>query len=381
MIQGQVIVQLVAAAAGGFVLAELASRAWIRSRREYFVWRPLERMRMRIDREALPMLEPETRFDVNAYGERGDPLPSDREGLYRVLVAGGSAAEGYFLDQSSSWPAVLQERLSRPEALARLGAKRVHVGSIARSLVPCEAIAKMLELSLPRYEKLDLVLFMVGASDIVHWLERRCPPELREGEVPLHEMFDEHAEVEFGWTPSTLGMRKVASRIHRRIGRAPKVRERAGAKLVELRRRRREALEWLDSVPDPKPMLARFERHLREAIRAALGSGARVIVVRQPWFEKDFSPEEEALMWNFCVGRPYVEPTTTYYTHRVVGELMRKVDATAARVADELHVEHLDLMPRLSRDLGTYYDYLHFTPRGARDVAEHVAAAVLSGPR
>ena len=37
------IVQLVAAAAGGFVLAELASRAWIRSRREYFVWRPFER--------------------------------------------------------------------------------------------------------------------------------------------------------------------------------------------------------------------------------------------------------------------------------------------------------------------------------------------------
>ena len=169
----QLVVGTLAVAAGAFVAAELAARAWIRSRREYFVWRPWERTLMRLDRDALGMLEPRTRFEVNAYGERGDALPREREGLYRVLVAGGSAAEGYFLDQSSAWHAVLQELLSRPAALARLGSKRVHVGSIARSLVPCEAIAKMLALSLPRYEKLDLVLFMVGASDVVHWLERR----------------------------------------------------------------------------------------------------------------------------------------------------------------------------------------------------------------
>ncbi len=373
-----VIAGALAGCAAAFVLAELVARFRLRSKFEYFVWRPWERTRMEIDAASLPMLERSTRFEINADGERGAALPADRRGLYRVLVAGGSAAEGYFLDQSSSWPGVLQARLNESQSLRELGAARVHVGNIARSLVPCEAIAHMLERVLPRYEKLDLVLFMVGASDVVAWLEQRCPAELTEGTIPLADIFDEHPEHRFGWRLHELALRQVASRLNRRLRAPEKLRRRAGAKLIELRKRRHDAREWIDRTPDARPMLARFEKYLKRLIAAAQAKGARVIVVRQPWFAKEFDAAEEGLMWNFCVGRPYVEPTTTYYTHRVVDELMRQVDACAARVADELGAEQLDLMPRLERSLATYYDYLHFTPTGARAVADEVTRAVLS---
>ena len=51
-----------------------------------------------------------------------------------------------------------------------------------------------------------------------------------------------------------------------------------------------------------------------------------MVVVRQPWFEKDFTPEEAARLWNFGKGRPYEGDLDTYYTHRVVNALMRAVD-------------------------------------------------------
>ncbi|MCC7013832.1 MAG: hypothetical protein IT454_14845 [Planctomycetes bacterium] len=368
-----------AAAAAALVVAELAARAWIRARGAYYVWRPHERTHMELDRAALPTLEPVVRFEINAEGERGDALPSNRVGLYRVLVAGGSAAEGYMLDQPSTWPGQLQARLNQPDALARLNARRVHVGNIARSLVPCEAIATMLRRVLPRYAELDLVLLMVGASDVVDWIEQRCPSTPRSKSVSNDYIFDEHCEKPFGWSREHLALRRIASGWSRRLGRVER-RKRTGAKLIELRERRRNALEWITSVPDPEPMLARFETYLEELIQAARGKGARVIVVRQPWFEKRFTPEEEALMWNFCVGRPYVEKTSSYYTHEIVCRLMQAVDARAVRVAERCGVEQLDLMPRLERSLATYYDFLHFTPQGARDVAREVAARVLERP-
>ena len=59
---------------------------------------------------------------------------------------------------------------------------------------------------------------------------------------------------------------------------------------------------------------------------------------------------------------------------------MALLDARAARIAKELDVEQLDLMPILERSLNTYYDWLHLSPGGARAVAAAVAAAVLRQP-
>jgi lysophospholipase L1-like esterase len=139
------------------------------------------------------------------------------------------------------------------------------------------------------------------------------------------------------------------------------------------------AKEILDEVPDTTPLLEYFQTFFRKMVQRAAGRAQRVIVVRQPWFDKEHTPEEKAVLWNFGVGRPYVEEVTTYYSHRVVSELMRAVDEVAVRVAAECGVEQLDLMPVLDRSLETYYDFLHFTPEGARVVGETVAAKILEG--
>lgn len=361
------------------VAIELAARAWLARFGKYHVWPPYARTRMEIDRETLPSLGPVAHFEINQEGERGAMAPADWSRTYRVLVAGGSVAECYFLDQPSSWPEVIRRILNQPENLARLGAERAHVGNISRSLVACEHIDLILQRVLPRYERLDAVLFMVGASDLVHWLEKRTPAVIEDEPIPPGRLFARHPEGPFGWGPKTLALRRIASHWNKRLRRPIDVRTRAGKSLAEARRMRQRAREILTETPDPALMLDHFEKYLREMITRARAKAKRVIVVRQPWFEKPFTPEEEKLMWSFGAGRPYSEVVTVYYAHAAAWRLMKLVDERAARVAREMGVEELDLMPLLPRNLEIYYDELHHTPKGCELVGAAVAAKIL-GP-
>ena len=136
----------------------------------------------------------------------------------------------------------------------------------------------------------------------------------------------------------------------------------------------------LDEVPDPTPMLEYFEMHFRALVARARAKAERVIVVRQPWFEKEHTPEEEQRMWIFGQGLPFRGERTIYYSHRVGWDLMRRIDERCRRVVTDLGVEEVDLMPVLERNLVVYYDDMHHTPRGNEQVARVVAAAILRQP-
>ena len=155
-----------AVAAGLGIAAEIAARALLPRFGRYYVWAPGARVRLEIERSSLPSLDPVATHAINSDGERGDEPPS-AEGTYRVLVVGGSAAECYYLDQRQQWSMVLQDALSRPENLARLRARHVHVGNIARSLVTTRHVDRILERTLDRYARIDAIVFLVGASDAV----------------------------------------------------------------------------------------------------------------------------------------------------------------------------------------------------------------------
>jgi len=56
---------------------------------------------------------------------------------------------------------------------------------------------------------------------------------------------------------------------------------------------------------------------------------------------------------------------------------MDLVNVRAARVADELEIEQLDLPSIVKPSLENYYDWLHLTPPGAQLIARVVAASIL----
>lgn len=368
------------AAAALLVLApvgvELACRRWVRRHSRYHVWAPGLRLELRQDSRVFPEVEPRVRFEVNADGERGGAVPANRDGLLRVLVAGGSSAECLALDQATSWAGTLERLLGSPERLRALGARRVHVGSIARSGIGSRQLDLILERILPQYDHLDAIVIMVGASDILRWLEEDAPPRLGAEPEP-DDVFSCHPGQRFGWAPGRSAARELTRRLHRAWLHPLEVRENFGSWLVDARRMRAEAPEMRREAPDASVVIASFDRHFRRTLVRARQHARRVLIVRQPWFDREARPEEEARFWHGGVGRAWKQKITVFYSHEVLRRLMTQLDARAAAIGDELGVPHLDLRPILAPKLDHYYDTFHYTPRGAGVVAEAVAGALV----
>ncbi len=362
-------------AAAASLLAEVACRWWVRHRSGYYVWPPGKRLEVRLDREVFPDGERSVRFDVNADGERGGDVPNP-DGLYRILATGGSATECYALDQATSWPGALEVLLRAPDKLHALGARRVHVGNIGRSYIGSAELDFVLERVLPQYRRLDAIVIMVGAADVVQWLEDGAPPSLPPVHIPAGKIFSRHPEQRFGWKPSQWALIEVGRRLRRSLLRPQEVEERAGAWYATARRMRAEAKEMRTTVPDPAVMVDRFEHYFRRVLNRAKGHAERVIVARQPWFEKDYTAAEAAHFWHAGLGKAWQGPITVYYGLEVVNRLMGLVDSRAAAVAVECGVEQVDLQSLVTPGLQHYYDHTHFTPAGAAVVAEALVAAL-----
>jgi len=352
----------------GFVLAELVARTLLRRCGGYFPLVPFQRQCFELDREALPMLEPVVHWHVNADGERGGAVPP---GAARVLLAGGSCVESYYLDQPSSVAGRLEVALA-----GHFGARPVHVGSVARSRISCELIRTMLQKSLPRYARLDCVVLMVGAGDLVRWFELGAPTAAWDDPAELSHLFGQHPEGPFGWRPGQLAFRALVARAARRFSPREESRMRVGKRLAELRVRRAASEPKLDTIADPSLMLERFGTQLGLLIDDLKRVADIVVVARQPWFDKELTPAEEAWMWNFGQGEIYATEVAGYYTHRLVRELMGKVAERAGEVARAHGALDVDVPRALEPGLANYYDFLHFTPLGAERVAAEVARAL-----
>ena len=362
------------------VIAEIGSRWWIRRRSRYHVWPPGMRYETRQDPEVFPEVEPRVRFDINTDGERGGDVRGDEDGLYRILVAGGSSVECYALDQPTSWPGALERLLNEPDSLDVLQARRVHVGNIGHSGVGAADLDCILERVLPQYRRLDLIIIMVGASTVYHWLEDGAPPSQPPSVVPELALFSCHPGRPFTWTLRGCALIEVARRLRRVWLHPVEVKEHAGAWLVAGRKMRAQAKELRTTVPDPTLVLDHFEHHFRRLLRRARARADSVLVVRQPWFEKDYTPGEAARFWHGGVGKPWKETVSVYFSLDVVNRLLGLVDARAIQVADAVGVDHMNLRTLLSQGLHHYYDHDHFTPDGAAVVARAVATGLLERP-
>lgn len=364
-------------AAASVVGAELLARLALREGGLYYRYRPYVRRRLIIDRTALPALDAVSYVEINRDGERGGPPPRKGERAYRGLVIGGSAAECYYLDQQQSWGAVVERILGQPEHLSALGVDRIHIGNIARAILPCHELHQLLSRILPRYERLDTILIMVGASDVVSWLEAKMPATLPEGEVPAGNIFEQHPDGPFSFAPQRSALWQIASTQRRRFLRPLTISPGSGDWLHRVRKMRASASKMIDEPADPAPMLDRFEKWLRAIVALCAGKARRVVLVRQPWLGDTGSPAVEKLFWNFGLGRPYKEDVDVYCTPRLASHLMALTDARTARVAADLGVDQIDLLPLLERSERTYYDFLHLTPAGAEAVGRVVAERLL----
>jgi hypothetical protein len=367
-----------AAAAAGIVAAELIARWWLRHRQVYYIWPPSHRKIVRPDREAFPAAEAVAHFDVNSDGQRGDELPPTDLPAYRILVAGGSAAECMYLDQWTAWPGAMERLLDRPESRAALGVARVHVASIGKSDVDTQALDRALRRILPGCPRLDAIVILVGASNVLRWLAAGAPADGPPPALAEMELFDWQPNGPFSLHPKRTAMAELARRLRLRL-RQVEQRPRAGKFMTRTRAMRKQAMPLCHTVPDPSPILAAFDASLRSALLTAMRHSDLVILARQPWLDKArFTPEEESQFWHGALGDVFAGgEVKKFCSAELIAKLMSQIDQRAIRVAEGLGVEHIDLRAVLEPSLCNYYDQFHFTPAGSAKVAEAVATVLL----
>jgi hypothetical protein len=363
------------------IVSEVAARFFM-ARSNYYVWPPYYCIENHLIADVFPGLDSTAVFRINSEGERGSEPPRSKDGLYRVLVIGGSAAECYFLDQEACWSMGVQRNLNSPAALGALNRTRVHVGSVARSGIDCAKASMVLHRVLRQHEKIDTVVMMIGATEVLSWLRSGAPeyPEIAPPEAL--GVFESSPEQRFAWfPPKRTALVEFIRILDRRFFRQKLQRSGVGASVARLRAMRQQAKTVKSSVAAPAAMLNNFAKSLESCIQTCKKAGARVLVVAQPWLDvKCLTKEEESRLWLGAEGDPHNQNVSTYYSAEVFSQLMMKVNGVAARVAQENGAEIVQVQSRLQPPAACFYDDAHFTPYGAAIVADILSSTLLQHP-
>jgi hypothetical protein len=361
-----------------FVVGEAIARL-VFAHGKYYVWPPYFRIKADLIPEVFPGLDPKVTFCINSDGERGSEPPRSLDGLYRILVVGGSAAECFLLDQEACWPMRIHRNLNTPSALSALRVTQVHVGSIAKSFVDSAKLNLILRRVLPQYRKIDAVFIMVGASDILNWLRSSAPENPKPAVVEAADVFKCNPEARYHWyPPKDTASAECWRRLRRRLFRWEAEWSAYGSSVLKLQAMRQRAKIIKSEVPAHATLLDNYANFLGMSIRLIQDSGARVLVIPQPWLPpENLTEAERKRLWNGAEGDPHKQDVSTYYSSELIARLQSEVNEVACRVAKEHGAQIVHVQECLTPPPACFHDDFHCTPLGAEIVADIVSKAFL----
>lgn len=274
----------------------------------------------------------------NSWGVRGSEPPA-REVAYRILCVGGSSTACTYLDDSRTWPHLLETRLNSDG-----GGRRVWVGNVG---VPSYGTAEHRQFvaQSPLVSEVDCMVVQAGVNDFMQCL---AGPQA----APL-------------WTHS-----HVRQLVRDAIDRYAEVDDRiedAAGQAYASRRRERSQADLINDLPPLEDCLAAYEGNLRQTIAHARRRQVRIVFTTQPVLWSDATTTTDAsLLWfgRLSDGR-YLSTSA----------LRQGIDRYNDRLREVCRSEQVELVDLgvLDGESAAFYDDSHFTETGARRVAELVA--------
>jgi lysophospholipase L1-like esterase len=361
------------------LVLEVAARSWIAYRSVYRVFAPHMRVEMELLPTVFPTLESHVRLYINSRGERASEQPptSTSQG-YRVLVVGGSMAEGSALDQPQTWPAQLEQMLRSEAALGRLRRPFVHVANVARSSLDAPSAELLLRKMASMYKDWDCLILMVGASDVLNWLKRGAPALPQYDTMSYDDLFAWHPKRRFSCRPRQSAIAELCRRFRQVFVRPIYHKGPVGHSVNQARRARIDARDKLHELPDCSGMLANFEAAMRSILTNNLCQFRRLVVVRPVWFDRTLvTPDEDAQFWHGAIGQLRGTCSPQYLSHSALCHVFNLLDDRTVGICSELNVPTVCPRCFIEPTLDTYYDQFHFTARGAQIAARQVARVIL----
>ncbi|MEX2114354.1 MAG: SGNH/GDSL hydrolase family protein [Pirellulales bacterium] len=292
---------------------------------------------------------PESHVRTNSWGMRGsDPPP--RETAYRILCLGGSTTACTYLDDTKTWPALVESRMQSSASTEKPA--RFWVGNAGLPGLRSMENLRFLQQS-QRVNEVDCVVVQTGVNDLISCLAglRPAPPLW----IRSHVWRMAHVIIRSSIESGTL-VEDAAGDVYRR------------------RRAIRQAAAISDDAPPLEPCLQNFADNIQAIIEVCRQHHVRAVFTTQPvLWRADLDAQNESLLWfgQLADGR--------FLSARMLRAAADQYNDTLRNVCASEGIGLIDL-DELNGDPTAFYDDCHFTETGARRVAQLVAEWLLEHP-
>lgn len=371
---------LLALVASGLTLAalELALRWTAPVADAYLIWPAHLERRSEPPADVFPGVTGPTVFRASSIGLRADELSDDHDLV--VLAVGGSTTECLVLDQSEAWPRRLQDELSADGRTA-------WVGNAGRSGHSTREHVYQVPVLLDGPQRADVLLVLAGVNDLGLRLGRDddYDPDLLlrddADDLMIPRAFSSYPRDFAGHVPAYkrtelyTRARRAKNLLASRTGIGTEQGTR-GEGITRWRENRRNASEIRETLPDLGPALGEFRRNLTRLVRDARQRGVTVVLMTQPTiWRADLGDAERGRLWWGGVGA-FQAPgaRVPFYDVQALADGCAAYNRVLLDVAEDTGAHGFDLAAAIPKISEVFYDDMHFTEEGARQVAQAVAA-------
>lgn len=334
----------------------------------YYVWAPNLNKTFNPLPGAMPWIEGESKFIINSVGIRGEEfyLASNQE--YKILTIGGSTTECLYLDQTETWPYLLEEYLNKTA-----DDREVWVGNVGKSGMNTRDHIMHVKYLLSEYPKIDTIIILVGINDfgLRYRMGNQYDPNfLNNSEAEKKQITRAFAVKPENYLPfyKRTGSYRFARTFYHCLHYRGTVQDRAGEWYLTVREERKNAKEILESPPDLSSALEEYFRNINTIIDLANNRSIRLIFLTQPTlYRSGLTESEKDLLWGGNCGNG------SYYSVQALNNAMVRYNEKLLEACSNRGIECIDLASQLPQDTTVFYDDCHFNENGARLVATIIA--------
>jgi len=328
------------------------------------------------DSQQTPGIAGRKTFTVDEVGLRGPSFPTTSY-VYKIITVGGSTTECAALDDSEEWPHLVMEELN-----AAGNNEKVWIGNAGVSGHTTADHLVLLE-TLPVFQKVNMVVFLIGVNDL--------EPAMAFSGEPLQSHLEHQAELvrqsllaggtwEYRFP---LYKHLAVFRIGRKAGTviAAKLRSDSAQQkwmdLSKLRQRRADARRI--PIPRLENGLAGYRDRVSRLARQCRVLQLRCLFLTQPTiWRNDLSAEEQRMLWWGYVGR--WDGPKGYAPAGDLAAGMDRFNRELLGVCKQDGLECFDLAAQVPKSRFAFYDDQHFSAEGARIVSRALTDYLLSRP-
>ena len=363
-------------------LAEFVIRIAIPDSERHFVLPPNQQITLEPNAEELKGVSDTSNYLTSSHGIRGYEFGEDGS-EYRILIFGGSTTQNMYLDQTETWTLKLASMLNE------ITSTTTWSGDVGRSGHSARSHVLQIRNLLPELPELDAIIVLVGVNDMTIALRQG---ENYEKPIPLSDPVAlqeqtlgafiqlpgpshlQKTQYLYGDVPfyKRLALYQLLSQAKTSMVAATRNTEqdRFGTIYADWRSKRKNASEIIDVAPPLEEALDVYRSYLTSIVAAANDNDVRLILLTQPYLWKpSMSDEEQRTLWMGGQGDFQFESGAAYYSTRVLADSLDRYNEATLEICQLSGTECFDLAAALPKSLDMFFDDVHFTERGAHEVA------------